>query len=327
MKRFIIPFSLSGALLLGGCWHTDRMDSSKIRASGPLAEEDVRETKYYKNGVFRTDGDIYSVFHSGDWIFGISGNRMIESSDMVHWLRMGRGTFAADDCRVARNSGLDIARLGERYLMAYIAPEGNICVAEASRIRGPYGAGRLLLSSAGKELGGCCNPSFCTGKDGRWLVWDAPGGIYMGRFNWDSASPSVSEPKHIGGPGLCAPRIFGKEGMYYLWATIRDGHGGLAVGRSRNIEGPYYTADGLSMKDAGGVTPTVIPNSDFSDISNVSGIITDANHDDWLLYHARANVRGEWQTVLMLDKIMWDNGWPVMGKYHASVASQRSPRL
>ena len=171
MKRFIIPFSLSGALLLGGCWHTDRMDSSKIRASGPLAEEDVRETKYYKNGVFRTDGDIYSVFHSGDWIFGISGNRMIESSDMVHWLRMGRGTFAADDCRVARNP----ARTG-----APMVPD--VCCCPLPAKNGEDAA--ILLSAPERMAAGSC------GMPPEGYIWaDSTGTVHPRRCQ----SPNISE--------------------------------------------------------------------------------------------------------------------------------------
>ena len=115
--------------------------------------------------------------------------------------------------------------------------------------------------------------------------------------------------------------------MYYLWATIREGKGGIAVGRSKQLEGPYYTSDGISMETEGQVVPTVIPNSEFSCISNGSDIITDTNNDDWIIYHARTNLAGELSTVLMLDKIMWDNGWPVMSKLHASVAAQRQPRF
>lgn len=116
--------------------------------------------------------------------------------------------------------------------------------------------------------------------------------------------------------------------MYYLWATIRDRKGGIAVGRSKQLDGPYYTSDGIPM-DTGGqqVVPTVIPNSEFSCIGNGSDIITDNNNDDWIIYHARTNLAGELSTVLMLDKIMWDNGWPVMSKLHASVAAQRQPRF
>ena len=68
------------------------------------------------------------------------------------------------------------------------------------------------------------------------------------------------------------------------------------------------------METEGQVVPTVIPNSEFSCISNGSDIITDTNNDDWIIYHAR--------TILAVD-----NGWPVMSKLHASVAAQRQPRF
>ncbi len=326
MKRVIITLFLSGALLLGGCWHIGNMNSFQGGGSDALMDEDVRETKYYKNGVFKTDGHIYSVFHSDDWIFGISGNRMIESSDLIHWVKMGKRTFATDDFPVADSSGLDIVRIGEKYLMPYVAPEGGICVAESSRLRGPYSESRALMPPADmKEF--CCNPSFFTAKGLRWLLWDTPHGIYMGKFNWDGDSPAVSEPIIIAASGFSAPRLVEKGGMYYLWTTRRGNQGGLVVGRSKDIEGPYYTSEGIPMKAAEGVTPTILPNSEFTDISHGSGIITDANNEDWILYHACANLNGDRQPVLMLDKIMWDNGWPVMGKYHASVVAQRSPRF
>lgn len=328
MKRSIVILSLSSALLLGGCGHNNREYSFQSAGSDTVFEGKVKETKYYKNGVFKTDGHIYSLFHTEDWVFGISGNRMIESSDLVHWVRMGKSAFDKDDFRVEQTSGLDITPVGEKYLMAYVSSDeenGGICLAEASRIRGPYRGNKILLPHSGKERLG--NPSFFTQEEERWLLWDTPQGIFIGRFEWNETSPSVSGQKLIGSKNFYAPRVVEKEGMYYLWATLRDNKGGLVVGRSENIEGPYITSDGIFMETGGDVTPTIIPNSEFSCISNGSAFITDSNNDNWILYHSRANHAGASQTVLMLDKIMWDNGWPVMGKRHASVASQRCPRF
>lgn len=326
MRHRSITLFLSGALLLTGCGQDGHVTTSAGGATDAAAGDEVPETKYYKNGVFRTDGQIYSVFRSDDWILGLSGNRMIESSDLVHWLRMGKKAFSTDEFQVADSSGLDIARIDDRYVMVYVAADGSIGMAESSRIRGPYHNSRTLLAKGADKSYG--NPSFfCQGKS-RWLVWDTPQGISIGKFKWDETAPRVMGLKQIGGDGFRAPRIVCRNGMYYLWATIRDSKGGIAVGRSRQLEGPYYTSDGIPM-DTGGqqVVPTVIPNSEFSCVGNGSGIITDNNNDDWIIYHARTNLAGELGTVLMLDKIMWDNGWPVMSKLHASVAAQRQPRF
>lgn len=326
MKHSYITLFLLGALLLTACGHDGHVAASAAGATDAAAGDEVWETKYYKNGVFRTDGQIYSVFHSDDWIFGMSGNRMIESSDLVHWLRMGRKAFSTDEFQVADSSGLDIVRIGDKYVMAYVGTDGSIGIAESLRIRGPYHNSRTLLAQGGKTAYG--NPSFFCEGDTRWLLWDTPQGIAIGKFEWNETAPEVVEQKQIGSNSFRAPKIICKNGMYYLWATIRDSKGGIAVGRSKQLDGPYFTSDGIPM-DTGGqqIVPTVIPNSEFSCIGNGSDIITDSNNDDWIIYHARTNLAGELTTVLMLDKIMWDNGWPVMSKLHASVAAQRQPRF
>lgn len=325
MKHFIITLLFSVALLLTGCGQNGQPATPTPGAADGVAGDEVRETKYYKNGVFKTDGHIYSLFHSDDWILGMSGNRMIESSDLVHWLKMGKKAFNADEFQVTDTTGLDIVKIGDKYLMAYVAVDGSIGIAESSRIRGPYHNSRTLLAKSGKDSYG--NPSFFCEGGCRWLLWDTPQGISIGKFEWNDTDPKITDQKLIGGDGFHAPKIIGKNGMYYLWATIRGAKGGIAVGRSKQLEGPYYTSDGISMETEGQVVPTVIPNSEFSCISNGSDIITDTNNDDWIIYHARTNLAGELSTVLMLDKIMWDNGWPVMSKLHASVAAQRQPRF
>lgn len=325
MKRFFLILSLSCALLPTGCGQNGHAGPFKADGSDVITEEEVRETTYYKNGVFRTDGRIYSLFHSDDWIFGISGDRMIESSDLTHWLRMGKSAFEADSLQVACSSGLDIARIGDSYVMAYVSPDGSIRTAQSSRIRGPYSGGKVLLGPSEKNGAGLANPSFfCTG-DSVWLLWDNPDGINMGRLAWTDRTSAVSDVRRIGAPEFFAPKIIEKYGRYYLLASLRRDKGGIVVGRSNTIGGPYHTSEGTAMTTGGPVTPTIIPNSEFSNLSNSSALITDTKNEDWIIYHARPAMSEKTQTVLMLDKIMWDNGWPVMGKRHASVASQRSP--
>ncbi len=325
MKHSPITLILLGALPLTGCGYDGHVATSVAGATDAAAGDEVWETKYYKNGVFRTDDQIYSVFHSDDWILGMSGNRMIESSDMVHWLRMGRKAFSTDEFQVADSSGLDIVRIGDKYVMAYASADGSIGVAESLRIRGPYHNSRTVLAKGEEMTYG--NPAFFCEGETRWLLWDTPQGIAIGKFEWDETAPKVTDRKQIASNSFRAPKIICKNGMYYLWATLSDSQGGIAVGRSRQLDGPYHTSDGIAMESRGPVVPTVIPNSEFSCVGNGSDIITDNNNDDWIIYHARTYLAGEMSTVLMLDKIMWDNGWPVMSKLHASVAAQRQPRF
>ena len=253
MKHFIITLLFSGALLLTGCWQNGQPATLTPGGADGVAGDEVRETKYYKNGVFKTDGHIYSLFHSDDWILWMSGNRMIESSDLVHWLKMGKKAFNADEFQVTDTTGLDIVKIGDKYLMAYVAVDGSIGVAESSRIRGPYHNSRTLLAKSGKHSYG--NPSFFCEGECRWLLWDTPQGISIGKFEWNDTDPKITDQKLIGGDGFHAPKIIGKNGMYYLWVTIRGAKGGIAVGRTKQLEGPYYTSDGISMESGGRLCP------------------------------------------------------------------------
>ena len=108
--------------------------------------------------------------------------------------------------------------------------------------------------------------------------------------------------------------------MYYLFAsagTCCEGQKStyrVIVGRSDSPLGPFKGPDGQSLKrmkyrytalKADGVA--------FAGPGHHSGIVTDDNGQDWLLYHCY-DARNGWNgRLLFLGKVDWDeDGWPVI---------------
>ena len=54
-----------------------------------------------------------------------------------------------------------------------------------------------------------------------------------------------------------------------------------------------------------------------------SEIVTDNKGNDWILYHAYTKFTGDRYRTLMLDKVEWKDGWPVINAGYPSAVSER----
>ena len=62
-------------------------------------------------------------------------------------------------------------------------------------------------------------------------------------------------------------------------------------------------------------------NEYFVGLGHNSEIVTDDNGTDWIMYHA-VKVSNPDGRVLMLDKIKWKNGWPIVNDGTPSLNSE-----
>lgn len=79
------------------------------------------------------------------------------------------------------------------------------------------------------------------------------------------------------------------------------------VGKSDKLLGPYTDREGAYMLD-NHHEMLIHKNDHFVGTGHNSEIVTDDAGDDWILYHA-VKVSGSKSSRLMLDKIIWVNGW------------------
>lgn len=154
-----------------------------------------------------------------------------------------------------------------------------------------------------------------------WLVFGSWfSGIQVVRLDEQTMKPADDQSvttvarRRVGGQaaGIEGPIIAYNNGYYYLFVSVdhccvnvRSDYK-IAVGRSRNVEGPYVDKNGIDMMDGGG---TII-DAGNGRYSGVGG--QDVYENRLLVRHAydRA-IRGA--HVLLISDLHWDDeGWPIV---------------
>lgn len=124
-------------------------------------------------------------------------------------------------------------------------------------------------------------------------------------------------PDTEAGPGeIEAPFIFRHEDYYYLFVSFGKCCRGdestyhMAVGRSKDVRGPYLDKDGVDMAEGGG-TIVLEGNQDWYGVGHNS--IYNFNGEDYLVFHAyEAADRG--LQKLKIAPVNWSDGWPEVDK-------------
>lgn len=111
-----------------------------------------------------------------------------------------------------------------------------------------------------------------------------------------------------------APFIIKKNGYYYLFVSFdyccrgNDSNYKIAVGRSEKLTGPYLDQAGKPM-DQGGGTILLQGNDEWSGVGHCA-ILQDSD-TDYLVAHAYVRAENG-ASRLVMRKITWENGWPVL---------------
>jgi len=109
-----------------------------------------------------------------------------------------------------------------------------------------------------------------------------------------------------------APFIFRKDGYYYLFVSFDyccrgiNSNYKIAVGKSKNVYGPYIDKNGIGL-DKGGGTIILQGNDKWSGVGHCS--VFSENGIDYLVFHGYdKNDNGK--SKLLIKKINWVEGWP-----------------
>lgn len=157
-------------------------------------------------------------------------------------------------------------------------------------------------------------------QDGNGVPWMAFGsfwsGIRMIRLEWPSgkAAPMTGEPlrladRFVPPNAIEAPYIVYRQGYYYLFVSLDfccrglDSTYKIAVGRSRQVTGPYYDRLGTPLQHGGG---TVI----LSERGDMFGPGGQSVFNGYMAHHFYdRNANGDFR--LSIRKIAWEaSGWP-----------------
>ncbi len=213
---------------------------------------------------------------------------------------------------------------GKYYLYYSMSTWGDenpgIGVAVSDKPEDPFTDHGPLFTSKDIKVENSIDPEFYNDNGTPYLFWGSFHGIYGVKLSPDGFKVSGA-PFQAAGNSFEAPYIFKKKDYYYLFLSSGSCCEGekstyhVAVGRSKEIGGPYLDQAGNDLKDSEG-TVILTGSKKFAGPGH-NAVITDEKGQDWMVYHAIQKNKpklnsGVTRRPLMIDKIIWKNGWPTI---------------
>jgi beta-xylosidase len=272
--------------------------------------------------VIRSGRDYYLVASS----FHLSpGLPVLRSRDLVHWTIVGHvlprlpfgpqydlpGPFKLTDARPTPTDGTrygggpwapSIRAHAGRFYVYWPTPDEGVFMATARRPEGPWSAPVKVIDQPGLE-----DPCPFWDDDGTaWLIHGKVGAgpLILRRMSADGtrvldAGVVVAEDK-ARLPVLEGPKLYKRHGWYYIFAPIGGvGRGPQAVGRARDIRGPYEWRDVMAP---GGPLDLKGPHQ--------GGWVETPSGQGWFLHFDMAGAFGR---IVYLEPVRWQDDWPVIG--------------
>lgn len=302
--------------------------------------------------VVRADDAFYAYGTANDWGDG-EGLRVvptIRSPDLVSWEYVGEALdrvpqWLSRTGRADRIWAPDVARYRGRYYLyyslvdrepEYALRQQGIGVATADSPEGPFTDRGKLFQGFEVGVPNSIDPQFYLDNGTPHLLWGSLNGLYLTELSSDGLSRR-GEKTQVAGDRFEASYVVERNGYYYLFVSSGvccvppDVTYQVEVGRATSLSGPYETKYGRDLRDSHGTL--VLTESDRFLGPGHNAVVTDDCGTDWLLYHAYdrsteylANGPGDPRRALMLDPLVWEDGWPRVDGYAPSVATRR-PRI
>ncbi|MFQ3544418.1 family 43 glycosylhydrolase [Halobacillus rhizosphaerae] len=236
----------------------------------------------------------------------------------------------------------DVTKYKGKYFLFYalsIWGDSNpgIGVATAEHPEGPFKDKGKLFDSEEIGVSNSIDPFFYQQDDHPYVFWGSFHGIYGVELGEDALGVK-GEPFQVAGDAYEAPYIIKRNDYYYLFVSEgsccegADSTYKVAVGRSKELKGPYLDQNGKKLLDNGG---TVIlegkAEGKFAGPGH-NAIVADDKGQDWIVYHAIVKEdpvlwTGASKRPLMIDPIAWSDGWPVINDGYPSEQEQPGPSV
>ena len=305
----------------------------------------VAKADTYTNPVISLDVADPTVQRGTDgaWYCVATGGGIYRSSDLVHWSSLGSAFMDYPKW----NEGYtvwagDISRLGKGYIMHYaLAKWGDqditgIGAATSQTAEGPYTDMGKMFATAESGVKNSIDPCYFEEGDRKYLAWGSFNGIYIAELEDDGFTVKWNTKKQIAGSGFEGAMLHKHGGYYYLLASVGSCCEGASstyktvVGRSTSLMGDYEARNNNGtlwskkmLKNAYDVL--IDRNSRFVGPGHNSEIVTDDEGQDWILYHAYDLTQNESERMLMIDRITWQDGWPVVESGTPSTSPKSAP--
>lgn len=260
---------------------------------------------------------------------------ILESPDLVHWKYVGQAFDEKPEWK--EKGGIwapDINYVDGKYFLYYsFSTWGDknpgIGLAIADSPKGPFVDQGKLFDSREIDVPNSIDPFFYEEDGKRYLFWGSfsslpTQGTYAVELANDGKSvkdKGLAEKYKIAAGDFEAVMIHKHEDYYYFFGSKgsccegRKSTYHVRVARSKNLLGPYLDKAGNDITERGNGTLILRGNGQYVGPGHNSGIITDSKGNDWILYHAIDSKQGKLNNgisrrVLMLDEVVWEDGWP-----------------
>jgi len=277
--------------------------------------------------VIRTSPGGYYAYTTQSIYLDLLNIPVLQSPDLVHWREVA-DAFPDVPRWVLGGAAGDmwaphIIRWRGHYLLYYAGRRisvGDMAIGVGTSVspRGPFHdlGHPVLTRSTGQPPYTAIDPFVLPDRGRLYLYWGSDNQpIRVARLSADGLRVVGREtvlvrPEPERGPygGLVeGPWVLVHAGLYYLMYSVGDccseeANYSVFVARSRSPLGPFT---------AGPDNPALHANRRFWAVGH-NATVRDAAGDDWVVYHAR--VRGSYSDDrdLMLDRIIWRDGWPTV---------------
>ncbi len=288
------------------------------------------QDKTYQNPVVNYSLPDPTIIQATDGYFYLYATEDIRntpihrSRDLVNWENIGTAfTRETRPSFVERGSiwAPDINFINGRYVLYYsMSVWGGewtcgIGVAVADKPEGPFTDKGPLFTSKEIDVQNSIDQFYIEENGKKYLFWGSFHGIFGTELTDDGLAVKNKTVKwQVAGTAYEGVYIHKHDDYYYLFASTGSCCAGInstyttVVGRSKNLFGPYTDKSGNPMLDNHHEI-LIKKNERFVGTGHNSEIVSDAEGNDWIFYHAvdTHNPRGR---VLLIDQVLWKNGWP-----------------
>ena len=318
----------------------------------------VREgTALYANPVIASDCPDPSIIDDRDasgWFYAYStrikkdGGGFVtlpvyRSKDMVHW-EFVRDGFEGGVAPEWSPGGVlwapDVNRIDGRYVLYYAMGHWGDHIRSASGVAvsdspaGPFRDVGMIVSAANTGVMNSIDPVFFEDEGRRYLFWGSFGkgsGIWAVELAQDGLSVREgASPVQVSAINTEGAYVVKRGNWYYIFAsrgTCCEGARStyhVVVARSRDALGPYTDPSGKSFLDDDYQYTILSSSGDatFRGTGHNSALVRDDAGNDWLYYHSFWSGNDYKGRCLLMDRVKWEKGWPVIAGGQPSLSAK-----
>jgi len=252
------------------------------------------------------------------------------SDDLVNWEYVTQALESYPDWRTEEDAGVwapDINYYDGQYHLYYSystwGSQNNpgIGLATADTPTGPFEDQGPVFRAADLGMTNAIDGEFRVVDGTPYMIWGSWYGIYGVELTPAADDYVEGTTFHLVGNNREGPMIVEEGDYYYLFYSTGhccegyDSTYEVEVGRSESFTGPYHTRDGRDLRDLDrhGSGQTVLTATDRFTGPGHNGAIQDENGDWWMLYHVEGTAeQDEAVRTMMIDRIQFEDGWPVV---------------